>query len=198
MPETRIYHGEFNPSDIARDIISQFNRGNYQVQQIGRDPKIAVQIATRQFAQSGGQTALTITLHKVEDGVSVQVGNQAWMGVAASIGITALSALRNPLTLLGRLDDLAQDIESLQLEDEVWQLIEGSARQHGVGKVLSERLNHYICPYCNTANEQGAGRCIACGAPLGDIQPQTCLKCGFVVRNIERDCPNCGAKLPSR
>lgn len=198
MPETRIYHGDFNPSDIARDIISQFNRGNFQVQQIGRDPKIAVQIATRQFAQSGGQTALTITLHKVEDGVSVQVGNQAWMGVAASIGITALSALRNPMTLLGRLDDLAQDIESLQLEDEVWHLIEGSARQHGVGKVLSERLNHYVCPYCNTANEQGAGRCIACGAPLGDIQPQTCLKCGFVVRNIERECPNCGAKLPSR
>lgn len=198
MPETHIYHGDFNPSDIARDIISQFNRGNYQVQQIGRDPKIAVQIATRQFAQSGGQTALTITLHKVEDGVSVQVGNQAWMGVAASLGITALSALRNPMTLLGRLDDLAQDIESLQLEEEVWQLIEGSARQHGVGKVLSERLNHYICPYCNTANEQGAGRCVACGAPLGDIQPQTCLKCGFVVRNNERECPNCGAILPSR
>ncbi len=99
MPETQIYHGDFNPSDIARDIISQFNRGNYQVQQIGRDPKIAVQIATRQFAQSGGQTALTITLHKVEDGVSVQVGNQAGMGVAASLGITALSALRNPMTL---------------------------------------------------------------------------------------------------
>ncbi len=197
MPETQIYHGDFNPSDIARDIISQFNRGNYQVQQIGRDPKIAVQIATRQFAQSGGQTALTITLHKVEDGVSVQVGNQAgWRGSQPRHHCPERSA--NPMTLLGRLDDLAQDIESLQLEEEVWQLIEGSARQHGVGKVLSERLNHYICPYCNTANEQGAGRCVACGAPLGDIQPQTCLKCGFVVRNIERECPNCGAILPSR
>jgi len=198
MPETRIYHGDLNPSDIARDIIAQFNRGNLRVQQIGRDPKIAVQVATRQFAQSGGQTALTITLHKVEDGVSVQVGNQAWMGVAASLGITALSALRNPMTLLGRLDDLAQDIESLQLEDEVWQLIEGSARQHGVGKVLSERLNRYVCPYCNTANKPGESRCIACGAPLGDIQPQTCLNCGFIVRNLERECPNCGVKLPSK
>jgi hypothetical protein len=198
MPETRIYHGDFNPSDIARDIIAQFNRGNFQVQQIGRDPKVAIQIATRQFAQSGGQTALTITLHKVADGVSVQLGNQAWMGVAASLGITALSALRNPLTLLGRLDDLAQDIESLQLEDEIWHLIEASARQHGVGKVLSERLHRYICPYCNTPNEVGEGRCIACGAPLGDVQPQTCLNCGFVVRNLERECPNCGAKLPHK
>lgn len=198
MPETRIFHGELNPSDIARDIIAQFNRGNFHVQQIGRDPKIAVQIATREFAQSGGQTALTVTLHKVEDGVSVQVGKQAWMGVAASLGMTALSALRNPLTLLGRIDDLAQDIESLQLDEDIWEVIEYSSRQHGVGKVLSERLQRYVCPYCNTANKTGESRCIACGAPLGDIQPQTCLNCGFVVRNLERECPNCHAKSPPR
>ncbi len=198
MSETRIFHGDFNPSDIARDIIAQFNRGNYQVQQIGRDPKIAVQIATRQFAQSGGQTALTVMLHKVEDGVSIQVGKQAWMGVAASLGITALNALRDPLSLLNRIDDLAQDIESLQLDEEIWDVIEFSAKQHGVGKMLSERLQRYVCPYCNTANKAGESRCIACGAPLGDIQPQTCLNCGFIVRNLERECPNCHAKLPSR
>ena len=196
--ETRIYHGEMNPSDIARDIIAQFNRGNYRVQQIGRDPKIAVQISTREFAQSGGQTALTITLHKVADGVSIQVGNQAWMGVAASLGVTALSALRNPLSLLDRIDDLAQDIESLQLDDEIWQVIEFSARQHGVGMALSERLQRYICPYCNTPNKTGDSRCIACGAPLGDIQPQTCMNCGFIVRNLERECPNCHAILPPK
>ena len=199
MPaETRIYHGEMNPSDIARDIIAQFNRGNYRVQQIGRDPKIAVQIATREFAQSGGQTALTVTLHKVADGVSIQIGNQAWMGIAASLGVTALSALRNPLSLLGRIDDLAQDIESLQLDEDVWKVIEYSARQHGTGKALSERLQRYICPYCNTPNKTGESLCVACGAPLGDIQPQTCMNCGFVVRNLERECPNCHAILPSR
>ena len=42
MTETRIYHGDLNPSDIARDIIAHFNRGSFLVQQIGRDPKIAV------------------------------------------------------------------------------------------------------------------------------------------------------------
>jgi hypothetical protein len=198
MAVTRIYHGDFMPSDIARDIIAQFNRGNYKVQQIGHDPKIAVQIATKQFAQSGGQTALTVTLHKVEDGVSIQVGKQAWMGVAASLGVTALSALRNPLSLLGRLDDIAQDIESLQLEENVWEVIRYSAKQHGVGKVLSDRLQRYVCPYCNTANQVGEGRCIACGAPLGDIQPLSCLNCGFVVNNLERICPNCQAPLPAK
>lgn len=198
MADTRIYHGNITPSDLARDIIAHFNRGNFRVQQIGRDPKIAVQIATHQFTPSGGQTALTVTIHQVEDGVSVQVGEQAWLGVAASLGITALSALRNPLSLLGRIDDLAQDIQSLQLDEEIWGVIERSAQQHGVGQALSERLARYICPYCNTANPTGESRCIACGAPLGDIQPQTCMNCGFIVRNIERVCPNCHAKLPPK
>ena len=198
MTETRIYHGNLNPSDIARDIIAHFNRGSFRVQQIGRDPKIAVQIATHRMNTSGGQTALTITIHKVDDGVSIQVGNQAWLGVAASLGITALSALRNPLSLLGRLDDLAQDIESLQLEEDIWAVIDHSAHQHGVGKALSDRLNRYVCPYCDTANPVGESRCIACGAPLGDIQPMACYNCGFVVSNLERECPNCHVRLPKK
>ena len=196
MSDTRIFHGNIKPSDLARDLISHFNRGNYQVQQIGRDPKIAIQIATRQFAQSGGQTALTITIHQVDDGISVQVGKQAWLGVAASLGVTALSALRNPLALLGRIDDLAQDIESLQLDEDIWEVIEASARQYGLGMALSDRLRRYVCPYCNTANPPGESNCIACGAPLGDIQPQTCPNCGFVVHSLERECPNCHQKLP--
>ncbi len=198
MTRTQIYHGELNPSDIARDLIAHYNRGVYQVQQIGRDPKIAVQIATHQYAQSGGQTALTVTIHKLEDGVSVQVGKQAWLGVAASLGVTALKALRNPFSLIGRLDDIAQDIESLRLEEEAWEVIERTARQYGAGVELSERLKRYACPYCNTANPPGESRCIACGAPLGDIQPQTCFNCGFVVRTFERNCPNCQVKLLPR
>jgi hypothetical protein len=197
MPTTRIYHGAINPSDIVRDLIAYYNRGAYQVQQIGRDPQIALQIATRQFAQSGGQTALTITIHRIEDGISVQVGKQTWMGVAASLGATALSALRNPFSLIGRLDDIAQDIESLQLNEEVWQVIERTVRQHGLGKDLSDRLKRYVCPFCNTANPPGESRCIACGAPLGDIQPSTCLNCGFIVSTFERVCPNCQSKLPA-
>lgn len=196
MPTTRIYHGEIHPSDIVRDLIAHYNRGSYQVQQIGRDPQIAIQIATRRQAQSGGQTALTITVHRIDDGISVQVGKQALIGVAASLGATALRTIRNPFSLIGRLDDIAQDIESLQLNEEVWQVIERTVRQFGLGKDLSDRLKRYACPYCNTANPPGESRCIACGAPLGDIQPQTCLNCGFVVSSLERNCPNCNSQLP--
>ena len=196
MPTTRIYHGDINPSDISRELIAYFNRGAYQVQQIGRGSQIAIQIATRHYARSGGQTALTITIHKLEDGISVQVGKQAWLGVAASLGVTALRALRNPFSLIGRLEDIAQDIESLQLNEEVWQVIERTVNQYGLGKALSERLRRNACPYCNTANPAGESGCIACGAPLGDIQPRTCLNCGYVVRINERICPNCSKNLP--
>lgn len=195
MADTRIFHGNLKPSDIARDLIAYFNRGSYQVQQIGHDPKIAIQIATHRMAHSGGRTALTVTIHQVDDGVSVQVSEQAWLGIAASLGFTALRAIRNPFSLIGRIDDLAQDIESLQLDEDIWEVIEDSARQHGVGKVLSERLRRRVCPYCSTANPTGEANCIACGAPLGDIQPTTCLNCGFVVNNLERECPNCHARL---
>jgi hypothetical protein len=194
--ETKIFHGYIQPIDIARDIAAHFHRGNFQVQQLGSGSQIAVQIATSPYARSGGQAALTISIHKVPDGISVQIGSLTWFGVAASLGMTALSALRNPFSLISRIDDVAQDVESLQLEEETWKVIALSAKQHSVGYALSDRLRRSVCPYCNTANEVAAGRCIACGAPLGDIQPRTCLNCGFIVRINEISCPNCKASLP--
>ncbi|NJN44430.1 MAG: zinc ribbon domain-containing protein [Anaerolineae bacterium] len=136
-----------------------------------------------------------MTLQKLEDGVSVQVGKQDWMGVAASLGKTAFSAFRNPFALLGRLDDIAQDIESLQLQDRIWQTIHEIAQTANVSHELSERLRRLECDYCHTANEIGAPQCIACGAPLGSSQPRTCPNCGFVVGQNEHTCPNCFHRL---
>jgi hypothetical protein len=135
-------------------------------------------------------------MEQVDDGVAIQLGEQSWMGVAASLGTSALSALRNPFNLLGRLDDIAQDIESLQLKDKVWDTIQELARTRAAGHELSERLKRMVCDYCNTANPVGEPRCIGCGAPLGDVQPRTCLNCGFVVRSNESTCPNCRKLLP--
>lgn len=190
--EQRIYHGELTPNDIARALISQFNRGNLRVQQFGSPNQTVVQIATREGAGSGGQTAVSVTLQKVQDGVAVQLGKQAWFGVAASLGMTAFQALRNPFSLLGRLDDLAQDIESIQLCEEVWRTIDEVAHVSGASFELSEQLRRLTCQYCGTANPVGEPACIACGAPLGNAQPRTCPKCGFVIKSEESSCPNCG------
>lgn len=193
--EQKVYHGAIEPKDFSRSIFAHFHRGNLQVQQIGEGEKIVLQIASRKNVSSGGQTALTISIQKVVDGVMVQMGKQAWLGVAASLGFSALFAIRNPLNLLGRLDDIAQDIENLQLKDEVWDIIEITANNLGAGFDLSERLKKYVCEYCNTPNPVGEPSCIACGAPLGNIQPTTCLSCGYIIKNNETICPNCGKRI---
>lgn len=190
--QPRIFHGNLTPAELARALIGQFQRGNWRAQALGSGDQIVVQIATREYAPSGGQTALAVHLQKVEDGVSVQIGQQGWLGVAASLGQTALATLMNPWNLLGRLDDLAQDIENLQMTEQVWRCVEGVARAAGASFELSERLKRMVCEYCNTANPVGEPACIACGAPLGGAQPRTCLNCGFVVKTGEAVCPNCG------
>lgn len=191
----RIYHGNINPVDMANALVGYFNRGNWRVQRIGDSNKLVVQIATRDMPNSGGQTAMSVIMQRMEDGVTVQVGQQAWLGVAASLGSSALAVLMNPWNLLNRLDDIAQDIENLQLNDEVWKVLDGAATTLGATQQLSERLRRVTCEYCGTANLVGAGNCIACGAPMGAVQPRTCSRCGFVVYNNEVVCPNCKARL---
>ncbi len=193
--DRRIFHGNIKPNDIAHALMAEFNRGNLRAQVLGTQDKMAVQIATRVGAMSGGQTALTINIQTVEDGVMVEMGQQAWLGVAASLGQTAISALRNPFSLLGRLDDLAQDIESIQLNERTWQVIGNAVAALKASYTLSEKLARIACQYCGSANPVGEANCLACGAPLGDVQPTTCHNCGFVISREEAICPNCGAKL---
>jgi hypothetical protein len=190
--DIRTFHGTLTADDIADDLINNFNRKPYIARQFLSGDKSIIQIVTEPFPSSGGQTALTVTIQPVEDGVSVQIGKQEWFGVAASLGKTAISALHNPLSLLGRLDDLAQDIENLQLSEKVWAVIEGAAKMAGASFELSERLKRSVCVYCNTPNPLGEANCLACGAPLGDSQPVTCPNCGFVLKSTETTCPNCG------
>jgi DNA-directed RNA polymerase subunit RPC12/RpoP len=190
--EQRIFHGELEPQELAQVLLAHFNQNNYRAQQVGSEEQIVVQIATREMRRAGGQTALTVTLREVEDGVAVQIGKQDWLGVAASLGETVFTAWRNPFGLIHRLDDLAQDIDHLQLSDRVWELIEASARAAGATFELSKRLRRLVCSYCRSANPVGEPSCIACGAPLGEEQPDTCPNCGFVLNANDTRCPNCG------
>jgi hypothetical protein len=193
--ERRIFHGILSPADIAQALLAEFNHGNLHAQVLGKSDKMAVQIMTHPGAASGGRTALTVTIQKVDDGIMVELGQQAWLGVAASLGQTAFSVFRNPFSLIGRLDDLAQDIESLQLSENVWQVIARTAASAGASHQLSDRLSRLTCEFCGTANPLGEPACIACGAPLGNIHPTSCRSCGFVILNNESTCPNCGQKI---
>lgn len=195
MKKPKIFHGDLHPDEIAREIVGEFNRGNLKAQKLGSGKNVIVQIATRDQSRSGGHTALSVSIKEVSDGVSIQLGEQSWLGIAASLGQSALWVWKNPWNLISRLDDLAQDFENLQLYDQVWEKIENIAYNAGATFELSERLKRLKCEYCHTANPVGAPSCIACGAPLGSTQPRTCKNCGFVVEPVEKICPNCGGKL---
>ena len=58
----------------------------------------------------------------------VQIGKQAWFSIAASLGTVCYFSSKKPtLNFLGRIDDIAQDIENLQLRDEIWGVIDSTA-----------------------------------------------------------------------
>lgn len=193
--ERKIFHGNIKPADIAQALLGEFNQGNLRAQTIGQSDKLIVQVSSHPNAMSGGQTAMTVIVQKMEDGIIVELGQQAWLGVAASLGASALAAIRNPFSLLGRLDDIAQDIENLQLGERIWQVIAKTLQIAGATTELSNRLKRLTCEYCHAANPVGESACIACGAPLGNAQPVTCKKCGYVVKTSDKVCPNCNQSL---
>ncbi len=193
--EHKIFHGQFSPEELAECLQVHFNRGNLTVQKVEYEDGLGVQIKTREFRTSGGDTALGIFLKKVEDGVSVQIGQQNWVGIAASIGYSAFATFINPVNLLNRLDDIAQDVEYMQLSNEVWKVLETNARALGSGYELSERLHRIACEYCGAANPAGMPTCIACGAPMGSVQPTSCKNCGYIILDHVSVCPNCKSKL---
>lgn len=193
--DRRIFHGNIKPNDIAHALMAEFNRGSMHAQVLGDKDKLAVQITTRAGSMSGGQTALTVNIQTVEDGIMIEMGQQAWLGVMASLGQTAFSALRNPFSLLGRLDDLAQDIESIQLSERTWMVIDRTVKALKASYALSEKLSRTACEYCGCANPLGEASCLSCGAPMGESQPTTCSNCGFAVTLEETICPNCNRKL---
>ncbi len=194
--EEKTFHGNVTPDDFARALMAEFHHGNLTARQVGRGGQRVVQIASTSNPVSGGRTAITVHLTAVEDGVHVRVGQQDWLGIAASMGVTALSALRRPITLVNRLDDLAQDIASLQLTTRIWQAISNAADTLGVTHELSARLRRLTCHYCLTANPVGAPHCVACGAPLGPNQPIACPHCGYIVEAGTSICPQCDTPLP--
>jgi len=196
MDQQRTYHGDINPDEMAAALVAAFNQGNMRAQQVGEGDKVMVQIATRQGG-SGGKAALSITIQRVEDGVSAAMGQHEWLGVAASLGQTALTTLLNPWNLIGRLDDIAQDVTSLTLVDKAWEAVEKFAQAAQITKTISERLQTVACPFCGTANKVGAPDCVNCGAPLGEYQPLSCPKCGNVMPAKSKFCANCGTALVS-
>jgi predicted RNA-binding Zn-ribbon protein involved in translation (DUF1610 family) len=193
--DQRTYHGQIDPNELANAIVAAFDQGNLRAQKVGQSDRVMVQIATREWRGSGGQAALTVTIARVADGVNISLGQHEWLGAAASILQTGMMALLNPVSLISRIDDIAQDVNSFSLPTQVWDAIDRYCRSIGASLALSEKLRSVVCPYCGVANSIGHGSCSACGGPLGDVQPRACPRCGNVMSNRSKFCDNCGMVL---
>ena len=191
----RTYHGDITPETMAATLMAEFNQGHLMARQLGAGREVLVQIASRPGAGTGGKTCIAVPLQKVEDGVNVTIGQQDMLGVAASLGQTALATLFNPWSLIGRLDGLAQDVTALNLADKIWNVLEQFARATRATKAISARLQSVTCPYCSTVNKWGAPQCVTCGAPLGEAQPIACLQCGNILPPKSNFCLNCGTAV---
>ena len=193
--ETKIYHGNITAANLAKALATRFTRGDLYARAVQSGSQYIVQISTNNNPRSGGKTAIGVTLQDHKDGVVVKVGKQDWLGIAASLGKSALATWMNPLNLLQRIDDIAQDIENLSLDDKIWDTIDEVAKTVGASFELSEKFKRMSCEYCDTANPVGEPRCLACGAPLGNSQPRTCNNCGYIASPTDTVCKNCNTPL---
>jgi len=81
------------------------------------------------------------------------------------------------------------------MSERIWQVIGQAVQAAGASTDLSNKLKRLTCDFCGTANPVGEPSCIACGAPLGKSQPNTCKNCGYVVKAGDKTCPNCRQTL---
>lgn len=193
--DQRAYHGDIGIDELADLLVATFDQGNLRAQRVGTSSRAMVQIATREWSGRGGQAALTVTISRLPDGVMVALGQHEWLGAAASLMQTGLMGLLNPISLISRLDDIAQDVNSFALPTQVWTVVDQYSRSVGASLAMSERLRSVVCPYCGVANSVGQGSCSACGAPLGASQPRTCGRCGNVMGRRSKFCDVCGAAM---
>jgi len=197
--EQRTYRGDIDPEGLASALVARFNQGDLKAQRVmGQEGHLMVQIATREWGWGAACTALSVGIAPVEEGVRVTLGQQRWLDAAASLAITGLGALVNPLSLLERIDDIARDVGKLTLPDQVWDAVEHYCESVGARLGLAEKQLMVTCPYCGVGNPVGAGTCSACGGSLVDVQPVTCPKCGFVMPADAQFCSRCGTRLADR
>jgi len=197
--EQRTYRGEIDPRGLADALVAHFDHGDLMAQKVvGQEGHLMVQIATREWGWGAARSALSVGIAPVEEGVRVTLGQQRWLDAAASLTITGLGALINPLSLLGRIDDIARDVGKLTLPDQVWQAVEHYCDSVGARLGLAEKQLVVTCPYCGVGNPVGVGRCSACGGSLAEVQPVACPQCGFIVPPDARFCSRCGAKLAGK
>lgn len=191
--EQRTYHGKVTPQELAAVLLARFNTEAMTATMAGTGDRIVVNVSASSVV--GGPCSLSVGLSPAPTGVTVTVGPHNILGVAADLLETGLKALINPITLIGEIADVAQDLQRLTLPQQVWETIDHYCQS--VGASLVPEPSGVTCPYCGVISPLGTGQCPSCGAPLGEYQPVACPKCGKLLPRTTRFCTRCGTALTS-
>jgi len=189
--EQRTYHGKITPQELATALLARFNTEDMTATQAGEGDRLVVNIMAS--GAVGGPCSLSVGLSPAPTGVTVTIGPYNILGVAADLLETGLKALVNPITLIGEITDVAQNVQRLTLPQQVWQTIDHYCQS--VGASLVPEPSGVTCPYCGIISPLGTGQCPSCGAPLGEYQPIACPKCGRLLPRTTRFCIRCGTAL---
>ncbi|NDJ52728.1 MAG: zinc ribbon domain-containing protein [Chloroflexi bacterium] len=167
----RTYTGKISAVGLADNLIHTFTTGHLMARYRVREQQfVDLQIRSRE-SDRGGQwrTVLTMTFTQRTDGIHVDIADHNWVGSATDLLSEGARSFRNPMRLLGRLNDVVEDVQTLQLPQQVWLAIEAYVEKALLNPDLPQ--DYVVCPYCNTPNEIGVLVCPACGGSLADVQP---------------------------
>lgn len=195
--QRRTYRGPITARGLAEALVTRFDTGHLIARAGGPDEHIVVQIVARE--RDWGRrprSALTISIVQAEDTVEVSLGEHQWLGPAADLLQSGLRGWLHPLSLVGELAEIADDITTLQLPEQVWEAVDHYVESVGARLGLAEHERLVACPYCGVGNPVGAGQCSACGAGLAQVQPRACPECGKLMPAAAAFCSRCGSPLP--
>ena len=193
--QRRTYRGqEASARDLADALVTRFNDGRLVAHANGPDDHIIVQIVAREMRRRA-RAALTIAIIQHEDAIEVSLGEHQWLGPAADIAESALRGWFRPMSLLGEIAEIADDLQTLQLPQQVWEAVDHYMESAGAKLGLAEDHKLVACPFCGVGNPVGEGQCSACGGSLVSVQPRTCPECGKIVPQNAVFCHRCGAHL---
>jgi hypothetical protein len=194
--QRRTYRGPITARGLAQALVTRFNTGHLIAQAGGDEDHVVVQIAARERSWLGqARAALTISMVQHEDAVEVALGEHQWLGPAAELLQAGLRGWFRPMTLLGELADIAEDVNTLQLPEQVWTAVDHYVESVGARLGLAEEDRMVACPFCGVGNPVGAGQCSACGGSLVSAQPRACPACGKLMPSSAAFCSRCGARL---
>lgn len=153
------------PDEFIRSLVHEFDTDSFDVfTEIEPDETISAHLTSQNQFGGGSRTSIYVYVRKQKDDLLITVSEQEWSSIASSLGKTIFSTVINPINLLHRLDDIAVDVQNLQLGDRVARFVKTFKQKKD--ELVSTETERYTCGYCKSRNPAKSTHCVACGAPL--------------------------------